>query len=123
MFLQPEPHQSFSAEVATLQSHFGHLKGGRGAYILGDALNGMQWHVFVAENSACVPVAPTYTLEICMTELCTNKVEPFTPHCSTNARSRSFLAAIGCLPGCMHAGHVALVGRQVAGMRACHGCS
>ena len=49
---QPAPHTDFTSESATLRTHFGHLGGGGAAYVLGDALSGLQWHVFVADESA-----------------------------------------------------------------------
>ena len=72
---QPAPHHDFGAETATLRRHFGHLAassggvgdkesgkggtggGGGGAYVLGDALSGLQWHVFVADASAAAAAA------------------------------------------------------------------
>ena len=47
---QPAPHNCFEAEVAFLQRHFGHLPGGSSAHVMGDALNGLQWHVYVADK-------------------------------------------------------------------------
>eukprot|EP00887_Chlorella_sp_A99_P001750 scaffold19.g1750.t1 len=44
---QPAPHRSFASECAALRGVFGGL-GSDSAYVLGDALNGLQWHVFVA---------------------------------------------------------------------------
>jgi len=86
---QPAPHHDFSAETATLRAAFPGLAGG--AYVLGDALDGLQWHVYVADGAvegaaaeaeaaavaAADPLAfptplprpPTYTLEVCMTGL------------------------------------------------------
>ena len=49
---QPAPHTDFGLEAATLRTHFGHLGGGGAAYVLGDALSGLQWHVFIADESA-----------------------------------------------------------------------
>ena len=71
---QPEMHGSFEAECALLHEQFGRL-GRTSAYVLGDALNGLQWHVFVAGPGAaaaagcacacapggacrCLPLAP-----------------------------------------------------------------
>ena len=78
---QPAPHHDFAAETAQLRQHFGHLTangsgvsggkgggsggggssggggGGGGAYVLGDALSGLQWHVFVADASAAAAAA------------------------------------------------------------------
>ena len=65
------------------------MGGSRGAYVLGDALRGLQWHVFVADAAGPAdpaPLAPqpplppraaTYTLEACMTGLCPVKAAQF----------------------------------------------
>ncbi len=65
------------------------MGGSRGAYVLGDALRGLQWHVFVADaagpsDSAALATRPplprraaTYTLEVCMTGLCPVKAAQF----------------------------------------------
>eukprot|EP00884_Botryococcus_braunii_P015802 jgi/Botrbrau1/2905/Bobra.0036s0045.2 len=71
-YSQPEPHHDFKAEVATLRTSFDHLKGG--AYVLGDEANGLQWHIYVAEDSSITATrAPVYSLEVCMTDLCPKK--------------------------------------------------
>jgi len=44
---QPAPHTSFDQECDTLKGAFTGL-GSTSAYVLGDGLNGLQWHVFVA---------------------------------------------------------------------------
>ena len=44
---QPAPHTSFEHECEALRSAFAGL-GSSSAYVLGDGLNGLQWHVFVA---------------------------------------------------------------------------
>lgn len=85
---QPETYQKFDNECSMLKDMFGlynHLDA-TSAYVLGDALGGLQWHVFVAgmkeeknagalkENSA---VCGTRTLEICMTGLAPEKASQF----------------------------------------------
>lgn len=52
---QPAPHTSFDQECDALKSAFAGL-GSSSAYVLGDGLNGLQWHVFVA-GEELVPVA------------------------------------------------------------------
>lgn len=71
------PHGDFSSEVKQLRSELGELGSYGSAYVLGDALNGLQWHVFVADAGAldALPPPPVYTLEICMTHLCPVKVQ------------------------------------------------
>ncbi len=73
---QPQPHGNFGGEVALLRERLGALGALGSAYVLGDALNGLQWHVFVADAGAAAgaPPPPVYTLEICMTHLCPAKV-------------------------------------------------
>jgi hypothetical protein len=44
---QPAPHTSFDEECAALRAAFASLPSSS-AYVLGDGLNGLQWHVFVA---------------------------------------------------------------------------
>ena len=52
---QPAPHTSFAAECGALRAAFGGL-GSTSSYVLGDGLNGLQWHVFVAgERGARLP--------------------------------------------------------------------
>lgn len=46
------------------------------AFVLGDALAGLQWHVFLAEVPASQPGSATHNLEVCMTNLCPLKVCP-----------------------------------------------
>lgn len=87
---QPEVHQCFHQEVAYLKHHFCNLGHGGDAYVLGDASNGLQWHVYVADADHTAPrpqSAPaTYSLEVCMTELCPEKALQF-------FRSDSFISA------------------------------
>lgn len=58
-----EPQQ----ECDALKSAFAGL-GSSSAYVLGDGLNGLQWHVFVAgtENAHATAEKPLYTLEVRM---------------------------------------------------------
>ena len=87
---QPLPHGNFGGEVAQLRERLGALGALGSAYVLGDALNGLQWHVFVADAGAAAgapPPPPVYTLEICMTHLCPAKV-------------RGAAARRGSLPAC-----------------------
>ena len=75
--VQPGLYQSFASETEFLESFFGQLGGEGGSYVLGDSAHGLQWHIYVADaEPAPVAVAakPTYTLEVCMTELCSAKV-------------------------------------------------
>ena len=76
---QPTPHCDFGSEVAQLRAALGGMGALGSAYVLGDALNGLQWHVFVADAGplrALPAPPPVYTLEICMTRLCPVKVRP-----------------------------------------------
>ena len=74
--LQPEPYQDFSAESAALTASLGDLGRAGAAYVMGDALAGLQWHIYLAEveNVQLLPQEPTYSLEVCMTDLCPLKV-------------------------------------------------
>jgi S-adenosylmethionine decarboxylase len=76
---QPEPHACFDKESALLRSLFGSMGGGCSAYVLGDAYNGLQWHVFVADDQRIVPDhgSATYSLEVCMTQLMPAKAAQF----------------------------------------------
>ncbi|KAL3132948.1 Mitochondrial 2-oxoadipate and 2-oxoglutarate transporter [Trebouxia sp. C0009 RCD-2024] len=79
---QPEVYQCFDQEVAYLKQHFGNLGHGGDAHILGDASNGLQWHVYVADADHTTPrqsqAGPaTYSLEVCMTQLCPQKALQF----------------------------------------------
>jgi len=67
---QPHPHTSFSQEVEVLKHHFGQLAANGSAYVLGDALKGFQWHVFVAGIGDGTAERDTNcTMEVCMTGL------------------------------------------------------
>ena len=52
LLLQPMMHASFPEETRLLQTAFASMGGISGAYVLGDALKGLQWHVFVARSAA-----------------------------------------------------------------------
>ncbi|KAG7667506.1 hypothetical protein Ndes2526B_g07541 [Nannochloris sp. 'desiccata'] len=80
---QPEPHHGFEHECNVLHEQFASL-GSSSAYVLGDALNGLQWHVYVAgTHSASARThpaaarAPRHTLEVCMTGLAPHKAAKF----------------------------------------------
>lgn len=45
-------HASFPEETCLLQSAFATMGGISGAYVLGDTLRGLQWHVYVAQGAA-----------------------------------------------------------------------
>lgn len=78
--VQPAPYHSFEAEVAYLDSHVGHLGGGGSAYVLGDALRGLQWHIYTAAQA--MPrgrCQGEHSIEVCMTDLCPNKVRLLPP--------------------------------------------
>lgn len=63
--LQPDMHGCFSGETQLLQSAFKSMGGISGAYVLGDLLSGLQWHVFVAHGAAAAEWhKPAYTLEV-----------------------------------------------------------
>lgn len=70
---QPYPHTSFREEVQYLDTYFDELgpAGGK-AYVLGDESGNQNWHIYsaVAESyGKFCPAEPTYTLEMCMTQL------------------------------------------------------
>lgn len=96
LVLQPEIYQNFEHEVAYLKQYFGGLGHGGDAHVLGDPSNGLQWHVYVADADPRVPcpiAAPlagadamlahptaataTYSLEVCMTQLCQERAVQF----------------------------------------------
>lgn len=51
--------------------------GTTGSYVLGDDAHGLQWHIYVAsiEDIPASQLPPTYSLEVCMTDLSDAKVE------------------------------------------------
>ena len=82
--LQPAPYHAFSEEVAFLETQFGQLNGS--AYVMGDALHGLQWHIYAAggpeRQTRCSRQAQA-SIEVCMTHLCPTKVSadwPCTQH-------------------------------------------
>lgn len=75
--VQPDMYRCFTKESEFLDAHFGSLGSGSGSYILGDAAEGLQWHIYVADaDPSPAPVGPTpmHSLEICMTDLAPAKV-------------------------------------------------
>lgn len=66
---QPHPHNHFDDETVFLRKHFGHIGNGGSAYVLGDKFQGLQWHVYVVDGEPSSRKKPTYSLEVCMTEL------------------------------------------------------
>ncbi|KAK9814356.1 hypothetical protein WJX72_004436 [[Myrmecia] bisecta] len=103
---QPAPYTDFGAETEILREHFGGLAGGCSSYVLGDALNGLQWHVFVATadqpGSLQQPAQqPTYTLEVCMTDLCPFKAAQFArgPNFVSSAATTASSGISALLPG------------------------
>ena len=72
---QPAPYHNFENECALLKDAF-HFLGKSSAYVLGDALGGLQWHVFVAGQRS-TKLNPVKTLEVCMTGLSTEKAAQF----------------------------------------------
>lgn len=65
---QPFPYNSFEEEVKYLNTFFGHM--GPQAYTMGNQEH-QTWHIYSASthNYTNVSDEPTYTLEMCMTEL------------------------------------------------------
>lgn len=63
--------------MAFLEAHVGHLGGGGSAYVLGDALHGLQWHIYVAARTAGprARCQGEHSIEVCMTDLCPMKVK------------------------------------------------
>lgn len=76
---QPSPHSSWDEEVAILQRHFHGLKGGPSAFQLGNRLQGLQWHVYVADAEGVAPASrePSYCLEVVMTQLARSAARNF----------------------------------------------
>lgn len=58
-------HASFADETELLQMAFATMGGISSAYVLGDILAGLQWHVFVAHGAEAADWhKPAYTLEV-----------------------------------------------------------
>ena len=71
--LQPELYHSFAQEAAHLDTYFAAL--GSSSHVLGHPADGLQWHVYVA-GTACAQ-QPTWSLEVCMTQLDAVKAQQF----------------------------------------------
>ncbi|KAI5074903.1 hypothetical protein GOP47_0010864 [Adiantum capillus-veneris] len=78
---QPYPHGTFNQEVEYLEGVFGKLGFGSKAYVLGDPCKRQNWHIYVASVVDCdgtlMTALPTYTLELCMTNLDRTKAASF----------------------------------------------
>ncbi|MBA0751804.1 hypothetical protein Gogos_000705, partial [Gossypium gossypioides] len=90
---QPYPHRYFTEEVVILDSHFGKLGAGSKAYEMG-GLDKQKWHVYSASAESVNTKAPTYTLEMCMTGLDTEKATVFYKDESTSAASMTMRSGI-----------------------------
>jgi len=95
--LQPELYRCFAKETGLLESYFGGL-GQSSSYVLGEEQHGLQWHIYVASMQPRLlpPRVPTYTLEVCMTELCPAKVSPPPPPPPTLLKQKKLLVI--CCP-------------------------
>lgn len=94
---QPEPYQKFEDECDLLQSTFEmypHMDA-RSAYVLGDSLHHLQWHVFVAGVSS--GDAASKTLEIAMTGLDTVKAAQFYKENSVSAAMTTMSSGISSI--------------------------
>jgi S-adenosylmethionine decarboxylase len=69
---QPFPYTAFEHEVGFLDENFGAMCANGGtAFVLGEPYQGLQWHVYLADDMRALEPGfkPTYNLEVCMTEL------------------------------------------------------
>ncbi|KXZ45202.1 hypothetical protein GPECTOR_57g492 [Gonium pectorale] len=69
---QPFPYTAFEHEVGFLDEHFAAVaSNGSTAFLLGEPYQGLQWHVYLADDMRPLEPGfkPTYNLEVCMTEL------------------------------------------------------
>lgn len=70
---QPALYRDWSQEVAFLNHHLVDFPGTPYSYVMGDALSGLQWHVYVSDADATAAKdgsrESTYSVEVCMTEL------------------------------------------------------
>ncbi|KAL8471897.1 hypothetical protein ACS0TY_029219 [Phlomoides rotata] len=82
---QPFPHRSFAEEVTVLDSHFTELGLSSEAYVMGDADEHEQWHVYSASAKPTGDSGPVYTLEMCMTNLDQKKASVFFKNQSSSA--------------------------------------
>lgn len=100
-----------------LRQHLGHLGDGGCAYVLGDLLAGLQWHVYVADDdvAATLAVKPTLNFEVCMTELGEAAAQQFfrndkfvsAERTTTDTGIRQLLpqaSNAGCCSGCVVSG-------------------
>lgn len=83
--LQPEEYKSFDGELEYLRAHLGHIGHGGSAFVLGDKLHGLQWHLYVVSDETvaseaageAAAAAPLHTMEVCMTDLQTAAAQQF----------------------------------------------
>lgn len=97
---QPAPHTSFDDETIFLRKYFGDLGNGGSAYVLGDKFQGLQWHIYVADADGIVydGRCPTYTMEVCMTQLDKDSASSFFRTCDfTTARHTTVSTGIANL--------------------------
>lgn len=94
---QPEPYQKFEDECELLQSIFEMYPrmDAKSAYVLGDSLHHLQWHVFVAGGSSGTPSSKT--LEIAMTGLDTVKSSQFYKENSVSAAMTTMSSGISSI--------------------------
>ena len=67
-------HASFPEETRLLQTAFATMGGISGAYVLGDALKGLQWHVFVARSAAAQQQPVSRTQTQCKDDACRSHI-------------------------------------------------
>lgn len=76
---QPAPHRSFSEEVTVLNHFFGGLASGGNAYVIGDPASPTRnWHIYYATEKP--ERLPMVTLEMCMTDLGSDRASIFFKH-------------------------------------------
>ncbi|CAM8881405.1 unnamed protein product [Rhodiola kirilowii] len=97
---QPYPHCSFNQEVEVLDSYFAQLGSGSMAYVLGEANDNEQWHVYSASAQSVKAADAVYTLEMCMTGLDKQKASVFFKTDSSSAATMTIDSSIRkILPG------------------------
>lgn len=77
---QPFPYTAYEHEVGFLDEHFGSISpNGSTAFVLGEPFQGLQWHVYLADDMRALEPAykPTYNFEVCMTELGAEAAQQF----------------------------------------------
>ncbi|EFJ41238.1 hypothetical protein VOLCADRAFT_84198 [Volvox carteri f. nagariensis] len=78
---QPFPYTAFEHEVGFLDEHVGAMcpAGSGTAFVLGEPYQGLQWHVYLADDMRSLDSAfkPTYNMEVCMTELSPEAAQQF----------------------------------------------